>query len=504
MARERLNKSFGIHIPLDYPNYDIIVSDLDRKLYGWNGEIIRVKFYTKYDNNNIVIPRFYPLDCDVNDESEIGQKIDIKSKITPRNNRQTRYMKFLQSNLSGILRMEPGSGKTIVAIDSICKIGRKVIVFIHKNSLLNQWKKEILRFTDISSESIGQLNSTTFKKDLKKPIILSTIQAFCALLKKKGFKEEFEKAKVGIAFFDECHTTVGPEQFSLVSLNVNCKRIYGLSATPTRTDGNEDIIKYHLGNVTYYPPEAGELVDPIVYMIYFPFGVYRSYKRYMTWGGKFDLSRYHKQMFKINNYNINTSNLIRKLHNQGRNILVLGTRVNSIMNVAEACHLPRPDVGIFIPKIDGLTQDLDKSLVKAKQVKDTKSRNKKIKDIKEMKELKKQHQRISDVEDLDLAFGKKVVFSTYLACRDGNNRKSLDALVMLTPCSNVEQAVGRILRELKGKKTPLVVDLVDTEGPLVNSTIKKGEQVAWFVRQAQARYKFYTEKGWKVKKLWIK
>ena len=101
---------------------------------------------------------------------------------------------------------------------------------------------------------------------------------------------------------------------------------------------------------------------------------------------------------------------------------------------------------------------------------------------------------------MDTAFHKKkVIFATYLAARDGNNRKDLDCLIHSTPSTNIEQSVGRVQRQCEGKPQPVVIDLVDTEGPDVNSLLKENKQVKWFVRKAEQRIIKYNEKGWKVK-----
>ena len=110
---------------------------------------------------------------------------------------------------------------------------------------------------------------------------------------------------------------------------------------------------------------------------------------------------------------------------------------------------------------------------------------------------------ITDTFDLMESFKtKNVVFSTYGACRDGNNREELDFLMMACPTTNVEQAAGRILRLLENKKAPIVVDLVDTEGPTVNCA--DGTNGSWFERSAKKRKLFYEKKGWDVIKYTVK
>ena len=139
------------------------------------------------------------------------------------------------------------------------------------------------------------------------------------------------------------------------------------------------------------------------------------------------------------------------------------------------CSLAPMDVGIFIPTAIG------------------------------DKKYHKQLDRVTDTMDLREAFDtKRVVFSTYTAARDGNNRKALDALVMAVPTGNVEQAAGRVLRTLDGKKQPIVVDLIDTEGPMIRSYLDPSVKVNWFLKGAQKRKEFYEKMEWEVQENWLK
>jgi superfamily II DNA or RNA helicase len=56
---------------------------------------------------------------------------------------------------------------------------------------------------------------------------------------------------------------------------------------------------------------------------------------------------------------------------------------------------------------------------------------------------------------------KQVIIGTYQASGEGFDVPDLDTLILATPKSDVEQAVGRILRQ-KNKNEPLVVDFVDS------------------------------------------
>jgi superfamily II DNA or RNA helicase len=65
---------------------------------------------------------------------------------------------------------------------------------------------------------------------------------------------------------------------------------------------------------------------------------------------------------------------------------------------------------------------------------------------------------------------------------EGLDIPTLDCVVLATPKSNINQAVGRILRETPGKRfDPLIVDLMDIWGP--------------FISQYQQRKRYYIETG---------
>ena len=54
-----------------------------------------------------------------------------------------------------------------------------------------------------------------------------------------------------------------------------------------------------------------------------------------------------------------------------------------------------------------------------------------------------------------------MIFGTYSMASEGLDLPALDTIVFATPKCDVEQAIGRILRSCYGKKTPVVIDLVD-------------------------------------------
>lgn len=458
-------RTSGLIVPKTHEDFMAIERDLNRMVYTFNGDHVNMLFYEDL-GDSILIPRFYPMQNSITDQREDGVEINITSKIEPRNERQKLAIKFLTNETQGVLQLEPGSGKTVISVDAVCKINRKAIIFAHKTKLLDQWKEEFLSFTDISEDDIGKLSTSKFSKIFEKKIILCTphVIAYAVKHNKEEFLKALSEAGIGVAIFDEVHVAVGPEEFSKASLHLNCKRVFGLSATPTRNDGNGDIIKYHIGEVTYFKPTEYELVKPKIFIVYFNFGIYKRYRSYLNWGGKFSVTRYFKQMHKIDSYMHTVAELIKKCYKEGRTTLILGMRKTTLLELARKCDVRKEDIGIFIPT-----------------------------------STSKERLSVSDTDDLDESFmTKRLVFSTYQGGRDGNNREDFDCLIHSTPSSNVEQSVGRVLRKKEGKKIPYVFDLVDTDGPLINSYNDKNKKVNWFIRSLEKRLEIFESKHWDI------
>ena len=76
-------------------------------------------------------------------------------------------------------------------------------------------------------------------------------------------------------------------------------------------------------------------------------------------------------------------------------------------------------------------------------------------------------------------------FATPGKCRDGVDAPWKDTLIMTSPISNIEQLAGRVTRTNEGKKTPVLVDMVDYGCRDISRTF-------------HTRKDFYLKKGWKV------
>jgi superfamily II DNA or RNA helicase len=70
--------------------------------------------------------------------------------------------------------------------------------------------------------------------------------------------------------------------------------------------------------------------------------------------------------------------------------------------------------------------------------------------------------------------------------RDGVDAPWKDTIIFTSPVSNINQAIGRIVRTYENKPTPYVMDFVDTGCiPIANSFLRK-------------RLPFYRKKEWDI------
>lgn len=156
---------------------------------------------------------------------------------------------------SGILNLGCGKGKTVIAIHAIAFKGLKSIIVIDKMSIMVQWKRELVTHLNIKEEDIGWVQGAKWKwKD--SPVVIASLSTLRSRIEKgtlpEGFSESF-----GLVIYDECHHLSAPG-FSKVCPIFAGQR-HGLSATPKREDGMEDIFLGHLGSV-YYTDTSQDLI----------------------------------------------------------------------------------------------------------------------------------------------------------------------------------------------------------------------------------------------------
>jgi len=438
----------GIAIPRQYENemwYREIRADLLRRSQKYQTADYEIlKFYIE-SQNLLTIPRFYPLQkfmkhekFTFDDRRHEGKQIQIEHNIKPRNELQKRAMNYMLENDSGILELQPGTGKTVISISMIATRKRKTLILVHRDSLVEQWINRIEEFTNLDKSSVARLSSSTYEEDLTHPIIITTNQTMISILKRQRveFLTAIHNAEIGIFIADEVHTTVGAPTFSECSIHLPCKVVFGLSATPYRWDGNGDIMEYHLGQIFAEEDDEGTLPAEVT-VIGLDYEIDQPSRHgYLYWGGDFQRARYLNLTRKSENLLKTCERLITKLRKTDRHSVVMCERIK------------------LIDELYNKLDDGDSSIFTAGH---------------KLEVLK-----------------KRTTFTTPGKMRDGVDAPWKDSLLMTSPISNVAQVCGRVTRSKDGKQNPVVIDLVDISCKPIRNTI-------------HTRLKYYEKKGWNVR-----
>lgn len=443
----------GIIIPREFENeswYHLIRANLFRRQQDYNSPTFTTHTYFSESEKFLTIPRFFPIheyvDCKIIDNRHEGKDIEINHKIVPRNESQIETIKYMMNHNNGMIKLNPGMGKTVVSIYMIAERKKKSLILVHRDSLDKQWRERLQDHSDIDPKKVCILNSSKFEKQLEESsIIIATCQTIISLLNRcrREYLIALNNANIGIFIADEIHTTLGAPTFSTCSINVPSKITYGLSATPYRNDGNTDILQYHVGDLFSIDSDEDTMPAEVTFILLdFDIDTPKRYK-YLNWEGNFQRSRYLNIMKNSKVFMDLVKALLMKLAKDGRELIFISERVEKLIDILYK-WMPWDNKSKFIAG--------------------------------------------SSLDELE----KQISFSTPGKIRDGIDVPHKDSLLITSPVKNINQLCGRITRTYPDhdKKTPIVLDMVD----IGCNDIKKS---FW------QRRDYYIEKGWKINYLFI-
>jgi superfamily II DNA or RNA helicase len=358
--------------------------------------------YTLYKitNKSMYIPKHFSMEGELI-ENEINYKV-IQINTEPRDY-QKNIIHLIHSELmkndSCMACLYTGWGKTFAAIYISHLLGVKTLIIVNKESLLEQWKEQIIKFTGITP---GIIQGTTL--DTTENICIGMIQSISMKEYPPDTFNEFS-----FTVYDETHHYCS-KVFSNVFYKIGSKYNLGLTATLKRADKLEHTLEWFIGK----PAVNVQLliIEPEIH-IYKYYDYTENTIKYLP-NGKVNSPSSITSITENKTRDDYILDLIKECFSSNRKTLVLTDRKAHCDRLKES--LKGYPVGIYY---GGMKRD----------------------------ELKKSNEC-------------KIIIGTFQMASEGYDNPKLDTLVLASPKGNVEQAVGRILRQ-KNENPALVIDIND-------------------------------------------
>ena len=347
------------------------------------------------------------------------------------------YLKAAEEVGGGIISVPCGYGKTVIGLYLASKLKVKTLVVVHKEFLLNQWKERIKEF--LPDAKIGRLQSSIIHIE-GYDIVIGMLQSISMKEYNETIFQDF-----GLVIYDECHH-LGAETFSRALLKTGTKYTLGLSATPKRLDGLSKVFEWYLGDIVYNIKKRDE--DNVnVKMVLYSNNDPKYSKEILNFKKKPNMAQMINNICAFHPRTLKIIEHLTQCLRDGRKILMLSDRRDHLKILHE-----------LISDIDNgkFTSGFYLGGMKEKDLQETET--------------------------------KDVILGTFMMASEGFDCKyPLDTIFLTSPKSNIEQAVGRILRQdAKDRKfTPLIYDIAD--------------DFSLFGKQKNKRIVFYNKNNYNMK-----
>lgn len=326
-----------------------------------------------------------------------------------------------------IIKAPTGWGKTCVCIKLASILSRTTLVVVPRDNLVKQWVERLLKHSTLKRKDIGVISQG--KADYRgKKVVIGLIHTL-VLDRIKGASDLINY--FGTVIFDEVDRSVPPKTFSTAASLFPAKFKIGVSATMKRHDGLEVIFQKHLGECYIQGKKPATLKPKIIIQEFsMSSGYVHPQSPKINRRGML-LSRLEKNETR----NFHLCKYVKLMHESGRQCLVISDRVKQLQfmhgMLFNEFEIPKKDMGFYVGSLYADLESDRKIVVKEKE-----------------------RERV--------AKECKVILATYGKVSIGTDIETLSGLVLATPTSDVLQTVGRIVRIMDGKKSPIVVDFVDT------------------------------------------
>lgn len=318
---------------------------------------------------------------------------------------------------NGILCAGCGCGKTTMSIYAICQMKRKTIILLHKDFLLQQWLERLAEYAPglrvgIIQQGKIQINDCD--------VVLAMIQTVISESKKDVCYDSFE-----LCVIDECHHLCA-RTFVRSMRKIPCPRI-GLSATLHRQDG----LSYSILN------EIGSVVCDIRRRVHCSVQIYKyAASDPLLLIPTVPYATLVTSLCEQESRNMLITNIVEKTYSEDarRVILVISSRKSLLREIHRLLiqnGFPGQDVGYYM----GCTN-------------------------------KKQKKERDETEK------KRVILGTSGVCSEGLDIKRLNTVLLATPCKEITQITGRIMRG-GSQLVPRIIDISDEYNFIFKSMFMK-------------------------------
>ena len=331
----------------------------------------------------------------------------------------------------GILSLPCGEGKTACACYLISKLKQKTLVLVHKEFLMNQWIERIGQF--LPGSKIGRIQGKVVDIE-DKDIVIGMIQSISMKSYEMNTFDSF-----GFVILDEAHRCPSRE-FSKSLQKINCKYMLGLSATPDRKDGLTKVLKWFIGDIIFMR-KGKSMLNSMVERYIYDCKEEAYNKELLGYYGKINSAGMINQ---ISEFMPRTQFICKKIGEcllEKRQVLLLSDRREMLKDIEKIMLGKGASVGYYIGG---------------------------------MKRAK-----------LEESATKEVILATFQMAQEGLDIATIDTIILATPKTEIEQAVGRIRPKANPgteENPPLVIDIVDN--------------FSMFEKQALKRYQFYKKKNY--------
>ena len=356
------------------------------------------------------IPSLYPRKrMKANENDNEPHLLKYKIRVEKTAEKSADYYGFeIDGNRRFVLGDFTVTHNTVMALKIVSLIKKKTLILVHKEFLMNQWVERIQEF--LPNARVGRIQAQIC--DIAdKDIVLGMIQT----MYNKEFPAELY-AQFGLTIIDEVHR-IGSEEFSKTLLKTVTPLMLGISATVERKDGLTKLLYMFIGPKIYSERRVDE--DPVCVRAieYISQDPCFNETEYDFRGNP----KYSTMISKLSEFGPRSDFIVKILkdlvhENTGVQIMVLCHNRCLLKYFYEAIHHQGfASTGYYVGG---------------------------------MKEA-----ALKETE------GKQIVLATYAMAAEALDIKTLSALVMASPKTDITQSVGRILRTRHDN--PIIVDIVD-------------------------------------------